>query len=217
MKYDYLQLFMNRDLALKFIEDKEMEVEELCYQLSLACSASLTAIETPSSLVAMTHGGVSGTHDLREEPLVTILHEEHLELQVLEKRFNTEGFGHAPVSHCGDHEPLLLENPLKAQGLATEEIVEHISCKPDRKEVYASMVWVDRYMTDMDMLWGTGSGDISRVMDRVAPTGYRMIHDDSVIDSSVQGYSLARESAQWCCGVFPPGRPPNGVFKHTIE
>jgi hypothetical protein len=33
----------------------------------------------------------------------------------------------------------------------------------------------------------------------------------------VQGYSLACESAQWCCGVFPPGRPPDRVFEHTIE
>jgi hypothetical protein len=65
---------------------------------------------------------------------------------------------------------LLLESPLKAQGLAIEEIVEHIPCGPTHKEVYASMDWVDRYMTDMGMLWDTGSGDISRVMDTVAPT-----------------------------------------------
>jgi hypothetical protein len=76
MKSDYLQLFMDRDLALKFVEDKEREVEELCYQLILACSSSLTT-ETPSSLATVTHEGVSGTHDLREEPLVTVLHEEH--------------------------------------------------------------------------------------------------------------------------------------------
>jgi hypothetical protein len=56
------------------------------------------------------------------------------------------------ILHCGNHEPLLLEIPLKAQGLATEEIVEHISCRPGLKEVYASMDWVDRYMTDMGML-----------------------------------------------------------------
>jgi hypothetical protein len=42
MKSDYLQLFMDRDLALKFVEDKEMEIEELCYQLSVAHSSSLT-------------------------------------------------------------------------------------------------------------------------------------------------------------------------------
>jgi hypothetical protein len=44
---------MDRDLALKFVEDKEREIGELCYQLSLACSSSLTTIETPSSLVAV--------------------------------------------------------------------------------------------------------------------------------------------------------------------
>jgi hypothetical protein len=82
MKYDYLQLFMDRDLALKFIEDKEREIEELCYQLSLAHSSSLTATKTSSSLVAMTHESMSGTHDLREEPLVTIPHEEYSGLQV---------------------------------------------------------------------------------------------------------------------------------------
>jgi hypothetical protein len=31
MKSDYLQLFMDRDLAIKFTEDKEREIEELCY------------------------------------------------------------------------------------------------------------------------------------------------------------------------------------------
>jgi hypothetical protein len=200
MKSDYLQLFMDRDLALKFIEDKEREVEELCYQLSLACSSSLTT-ETPSSLAAMTHEGVSGTHDLREEPFVMIPHEEHSELQVLEERYDTEGFDHALVLHCGDHEPLMLESPLKAQGLATKEIVEHIPCGPGRKEVYASMDWVDMYMTDMGMLWDTGSSDLSRVMDTIAPTGYRMVHDDSVMGNNMQGYSLAHDSVQWSLGV----------------
>jgi hypothetical protein len=83
---------MDRDLALKFVEDKEREIEELCYQLSLACSSSLTVVKTPSSLAVVTHEGMSGTHDLREEPLVTIPHEEHSELQVFEERFDTRGF-----------------------------------------------------------------------------------------------------------------------------
>jgi hypothetical protein len=39
IKSDYLQLFMDRDLVLKFIEDKEREVEELHYQLILARSS----------------------------------------------------------------------------------------------------------------------------------------------------------------------------------
>jgi hypothetical protein len=89
MKSDYLQLFMDRDLVLKFVEDKEREIEELCYQLSVAHSSSLTTTETPSSLVVVTHEVMSGTHDLREEPLVTIPDEEHSELQVFEERFDT--------------------------------------------------------------------------------------------------------------------------------
>jgi hypothetical protein len=42
MKLDYLQLFMDKDHALKFVEDKGREVEELCYQLILAPSSSPT-------------------------------------------------------------------------------------------------------------------------------------------------------------------------------
>jgi hypothetical protein len=79
--------------------------------------------------------------------------------RVLEERFDTEGFDHAPILHCGDHELLLLEIPLKAQGLATEEVVEHIPCGLAHKEVYASIDWVDRYMTDLGTLWDTGSSD----------------------------------------------------------
>ena len=78
MKSNYLQ-FMDRDLALKFVEDKARQIEELSYQLSMACSSPLTAIETPPSLAAVTHEGVSGNHGLRDEPIV-ILHEEHSEL-----------------------------------------------------------------------------------------------------------------------------------------
>ena len=76
MKYDYLQLFMDRDLALKFAEDKEREIEKLCYQLSLAHSSSLTT-ETPSSLEVVTHEGMSGPPNLREDPLVMISQKEH--------------------------------------------------------------------------------------------------------------------------------------------
>jgi hypothetical protein len=45
-----------------------------------------------------------------------------------------------------------LENPQKAQGLAAEEIVEHIPWGPSYKEVYTSMDWVDKYMRNMGML-----------------------------------------------------------------
>jgi hypothetical protein len=79
------------------------------------------------------------------------------------------------------------------------------------------MDWVERYMTDMGMLLNTGSGDTSRVMDVVAPKGYRMVHDDSVIGSSMQEYSLAHGSVQWIFWLFLPGRPPDKVIKNTIE
>jgi hypothetical protein len=79
MKSDYLQLLMDKDLSLKFIEDKGREVEDICYQLSLAHSSSLTT-ETPSYLAVMTHEGISVIHDLREEPLVIILDEDHSDL-----------------------------------------------------------------------------------------------------------------------------------------
>jgi hypothetical protein len=68
---------MDRYLALKFVEDKEREFEEICYQLSLACSSLMTTIGNPSYLATIAHEGMSGTHDLREEPLVTTPHGEN--------------------------------------------------------------------------------------------------------------------------------------------
>jgi hypothetical protein len=35
MKVDYLPLFMDRELAFKFDDDKEREIEEIYYQLSV--------------------------------------------------------------------------------------------------------------------------------------------------------------------------------------
>jgi hypothetical protein len=113
-----LAVVMDRYLTLKFIEYKEREVEELCYQLSLACSSSLTT-KTLSSLAVMKHEGVSGTHYLREKPLMKISHEDHSKLQVLEERYDANIFDYTHIFHCGDHELFLLESPLKAQGLAT--------------------------------------------------------------------------------------------------
>jgi hypothetical protein len=54
MKPNYLQLFMDRNLALKFVEDKEREIEELCYQMSLAHSSSLIVAEISSSVAVVT-------------------------------------------------------------------------------------------------------------------------------------------------------------------
>jgi hypothetical protein len=35
-----------------------------------------------------------------------------------------------------------------------KEMVEHLPCGPACEESYASMDWVDKYMMDMDTLWG---------------------------------------------------------------
>jgi hypothetical protein len=123
---------MDMDLALKFVENKEREIEEFFYHLSLAHSSSLKTTKNPSYLVVVTHEGISGTHDSREELLVTISHEENLELQVFEEKFDTKGFDCAPVLHCRDHEPFIL-----AQDLATNMVVEQIPCGPVNKEAYA--------------------------------------------------------------------------------
>jgi hypothetical protein len=100
---------------------------------------------------------------------------------VLEERYVIESFDYAPDLHSGDHELFLLKIPLKVQGLTMEEVVEHIPCGPTHKEVYASMDWVDRYMTETSI----GSGDIHRMMDIVEPTTYRMIHDNSMIANNM--------------------------------
>jgi hypothetical protein len=121
MKVYYLQLFMDRDLTLKFIEDKEREIEDLCYLLSMAHSSSLKTSEVISSLKTVMHEIMSDTHDLRKDPLVMIPHKEQSELQVYEERLDTQGLGHALVFHCRDHEPFLLD-----QILATYMVVEKI-------------------------------------------------------------------------------------------
>jgi len=71
MKYNYLQLFMDKDLSLKFTKDKDRDIKELCHHLILACYSSLEVV---------THEGLSGTHDMRVEPLMTIPHGEYLGL-----------------------------------------------------------------------------------------------------------------------------------------
>jgi hypothetical protein len=69
MKLDHLKLFVDMDLALNFVEDKEREVEELCYQLGLAHSSPLMK-NTPSPLAVVTHG-------VREETLMMSQDEEN--------------------------------------------------------------------------------------------------------------------------------------------
>jgi len=66
MKYDYLKLFIDRELDLKFVEDEEREIENLFHQLSIAHSSSFTKTNTSSSLMAVTHESMSGTHYHKE-------------------------------------------------------------------------------------------------------------------------------------------------------
>ena len=71
---------MDKDLSLKFAEDKAKKVEEISHQIRLAQYSSLIVVETSPSLAAVTHEDMSVTHGLREEPLVIITHEEHSKL-----------------------------------------------------------------------------------------------------------------------------------------
>jgi hypothetical protein len=158
LKSNYLQPFMDRDLALKFVKDKAGEVEEVRYQLSLLCSSPLMA-ETPSDLAAMIQANVSVTHDMREEPLVTSSNEESSKLLVLKRSHDSKSLDYV----LRDHEPSLWESTLEAQ-----EIVEHLPYGPAREEVYVSMDWVDKYMTSMDTLWDTDTSIINRILGLVA-------------------------------------------------
>jgi len=133
LKSDYLQLFMDKDLALRFVKDKEIEVEELQYELGLVRSSPLTT-ETPSDLTATVQAGMSVTHDEREEPFVTGSNEEHSELSVLGESSNSENLDCTLSWYCGDYEPFPSESTLEAQ-----EIVEHLPWGLAREEVRASM------------------------------------------------------------------------------
>jgi hypothetical protein len=79
LKSDYLQLFMDKDFGVKFAEDKDREVEELHYHLSMAHSSQLMT-DTPSSLVVVTQESRSLTHDVREETLMMSQDKEQSEM-----------------------------------------------------------------------------------------------------------------------------------------
>jgi hypothetical protein len=98
---------MDKDLVFKFVEDKEREVEELHYQLSVALSSPLTIV-TPSSLESMTQEGMSFKNDVREEPLMMSLDEEQSELQVLKESLDC-----ILIWHCGGQDPFILESSLE--------------------------------------------------------------------------------------------------------
>jgi hypothetical protein len=113
---------------------------------------------------------------------------------------------------CGVHEPFLSESTLEAQ-----EIVEHLPWGPTHKGVYASMDWVDSYMTGMDTLWDTDATIISRVLGTIVHTRHRMVQEDTIVCDSVQGDTLVYISVQRSFGVLPPGRPLDRGLKHTQD
>jgi hypothetical protein len=182
----------------------------------LALSSSLTT-ETSSYLEVVTHEGVSGPDDLREEILVAIPHEKHSQLKGIEERYNAKGFDVDLIFHCGDHESFILESPLKDKILVMEEIIEHISCGPANKKVYASMDWMDRCMTDIDTLWDTGSVDIRRVLDTLFHIGYRVVQENKEVWRSIHGYTLTHNGVQCSFGLFRPGGPHDIDLEKTIE
>jgi hypothetical protein len=114
---------------------------------------------------------VSGIYNLMEKPCVMVEHEEHLGLQEFAERYDPKVSGYAHVLHYGDHEPLLLESPLKAQRMITDETIEHIPYGPTNKEVYASMYGGDMYIIDEDTsIWDPGSTNTSVVIDTMTHT-----------------------------------------------
>jgi len=72
-------------------------------------------------------------------------------------------------------------------------------------------------MKNTIMLWDIGLDEISRMMDIVAPIGYKRVQYYSMIGRNMQSYSLAIDSVQWICGVFPLGRDINRVLKKIID
>jgi hypothetical protein len=100
---------------------------------------------------------------------------------------------------------------MKAQVLATDEIVEHIPCGPANKEVYASTDWGNGYITDVDTsIWDPGSDDTSGMS----------AQDKKPLDSN---WSYHVDLHSWLSkhdqgfGEILPGRPPDIDFEHTIE
>ena len=102
-----------------------------------------------------------------KEPRARVAHEEHLDLQALEERYDPEVFYFARILHYRDREPLLLESPSKAQIKATDGIVEHIPCGPAIREVYAPTYCGNGYIEDVDRsIWDYGVIPSERLLDR---------------------------------------------------
>jgi hypothetical protein len=53
--------------------------------------------------------------------------------------------------------------------------------------------------------------------DTVAHIGYMVVHDDTMVCSGIQQYTMVYDGVQWVFGMFPLGRPPDRDFRHIIE
>jgi hypothetical protein len=137
---------------------------------------------------------------------------------VYEESLDIENFHCVPILHCRDHEPFIL-----TQVLAVEIVVKKIPCEIDNKEVYASFDWGIEYRTYVDTsLWDPCSIDASRVIHTMAHIQYRMVHDDTLVTSSmvcsgIQQHTSMCDGMPWVFGIFPLGKPPDREFKHIID
>ena len=96
-KDDYLQLFIDINIALKFVEDKAtIEGEKLDVDLE----DSLSSPRTISDVTCMD----DCTHVALEEPHVQGKNEECLMMQVLDSRSDMELYQRSLVAHLEDHE-----------------------------------------------------------------------------------------------------------------
>jgi hypothetical protein len=55
------------------------------------------------------------------------------------------------------------------------------------------------------------------VIDTVAHIEYMVVHDDTMICSSIQQHTMVYDGVQWVFGMFFLGRSPDNDFRHIIE
>jgi hypothetical protein len=101
-------------------------------------------------MTSISQEGVTGIYYFMEEPRVMVEHEECSCLKAFAKKYDPRVSDSSQVLHPRDQEPLLLESPLKARVMTTDEMIEHIPCGAASKEVYASMDCGDMCITDKD-------------------------------------------------------------------
>jgi hypothetical protein len=95
-------------------------------------------------------------------------------------------------------------------------VVEQIPCGMTNKEIYASVDWGIEYRKDVDIsLWDPGS--LNKIIDIVAHISYRVVHDDTMVCSGIQQYTMMYGGVRWVFGMFLPRIPPYMDFRNIIE